>query len=289
MFKKLLKYDMKAVSKLWWIGAVTSLAAATVGALLIKFFVYYAENDSTNVFIGLISIFGFFLALFCILAVIISFVFTQVLVFARFYKHFFTDEGYLTFTLPVKRSALLLSKTVNAAIYISAHTIVLVISFFLFFTLTVPSQQTGAFLNLEIIKVLGESITTLWSNIGAWLIVYVLEAILIAFVYLLFSILLVHFCITLGCTLIKKARLLVSIGIYYAISSVLSALWQFSSHFFVSLIFDGMPILMENATKNQTFAAYALLALLILSMLSAISAILYSITQYMLDRRLNLA
>ena len=53
MFNKLLKYDMKAVSKLWWIGAVVSLAASVVGAVLIRFFIQVSESETENVFLVL--------------------------------------------------------------------------------------------------------------------------------------------------------------------------------------------------------------------------------------------
>ena len=49
------------------------------------------------------------LVIACVMAIIASAVVTELLVFVRFYKNFFTDEGYLTFTLPVSRKDLLLS------------------------------------------------------------------------------------------------------------------------------------------------------------------------------------
>ena len=129
----------------------------------------------------------------------------------------------------------------------------------------------------------------MWQNVGAWLIVYVLEAILAIFTYSIFSISLVHFCITIGSVLVKKAKLILSIGIYYAFSSSLAAICQFGIYLFGSLMSTGMLILMENATANQIHAAIVFLILAVIAIIATITAVLYSITQYMLDRKLNLA
>ena len=290
MFKKLLKYDIKSISKLWWIGAIISVAAAIAGAILIRFFEYtIIEKDTENILLGLIAIFGLIAAMFCISAIFLAFIFTAVLVFVRFYKHFFTDEGYLTFTLPVKRSALFLSKTVNAAIWFAAHLVVIIISLLLFALLVVPPEENGFLINPIFFKDLGEFFGELWQNVGAWLIVYVLEAILAIFTYSIFSISLVHFCITIGSVLVKKAKLILSIGIYYAFSSSLAAICQFGIYLFGSLMSTGMLILMENATANQIHTAIIFLILAVIAIIATITAVLYSITQYMLDRKLNLA
>ena len=289
MFKKLLKYDIKAIARHWWIGAVISVVAAIVSAGLIRLFMLALENKTQNTFVALISIFGLIVAFFCIIAIVLAFVFTIILVFVRFYKHFFTDEGYLTFTLPVKRSTLLLSKTVNAVIWLCAHFAVIVISLLLFTLLLPPFEESGFWINFTVFQTIGEWLVSAWSSVGAWLIVYILEALLIAFAYLLFLISLVHFCITVGSVLVKKAKLILSIGIYYAFSWCLSAIAQFGILLFGALLSAGMSILMENATKNQSYAIYACLVLSIAAALAAIAAVLYSATQHMLDRKLNLA
>lgn len=288
MFKKLLKYDMKSVAKLWWIGAVASVAAAIISGFLIKNFIYVVQNETENVVAYLASILGIIFGVLCVLAIPLSFVFTLVLVLVRFYRHFFTDEGYLTFTLPVKRSTLLLSKTVNSLIWFSAHFAVEIISFLILLVLVIPAEN-GAFINLTIFEEIGKGFTMLWDQVGAWLIVYILEAVLIIFATLIFSITMFHFCITFGSVLVKKAKILVSIGIYYGFNAVFNGLTQFGIFLFGGFISEGIGILMINATKNQNCATAAFLILSVFSAIAAISAALYSITQYMLERKLNLA
>ncbi len=289
MFKKLLKYDMLAISKLWWIGAVISAGAAIVGAVLLRFYIHATQTDSEDVFLTLLSVLALIASIFCIIAVAISFVFTLVLVFARFYKNFFTDEGYLTFTLPVKRSTLFLSKTVNAAIWYTAHSVVIAISLLIFLILVIPPEEGGFFINFEIFKLIGDFVKLIWSSIGAWLIVYILEALILGFVSILFSITLIYFCISFGSMLVKKAKLLVSIGLYYAFSSCLTAIGQFSMYIFMVFMSSGISILMEDATLNQTCAIFALVIMIIVAALASVAVVLYSATQHILDRKLNLA
>lgn len=289
MFKKLLKYDIRAISKLWWIGAVSSVAAAIVGSVLIRFYTYAQENAEKNIVLGLISTFAIIVAVLCVAVIFLAFVFTVVLVYVRFYRHFFTDEGYLTFTLPVKRSTLFLSKTVNALIWFFAHFAVIAVSILLFAMLVCPTEDTGFFINLAVFEGIGEFFAEGWSAVGAWLIVYVIEAVLVILISLVYSITLVHFCITFGSVIAKKAKLIASIGLYYAISSTLAAIGQFGGAVIAMFMSGGMEIFMENATRAESCSAVALLILVALCVLASVAAVFYSLTQYMLDRKLNLA
>lgn len=289
MFKKLLKYDMRSVSKYWWIGAAISLGASIMGALLMRFFMYIVDSEEPNTFLILIGIFSMIVAILCVLAVALSFVLTIVLVFVRFYKHFFTDEGYLTFTLPASRSALFLSKTVNAVIWYSLHFVVLAVSILLFAILIVPPEEGQFFIQFSVFEVIGDWLVASWELVGAWFIVYAFEALLLAFLYMIFTISLIHLCITFGSIIAKKARLLAFIGLYYAFSTVFSMLVQFGTFLVGGFMGPGFSFLLENAAKNQEYAAYSLVLLIIAAVIGAIAFALYSLTQYLLDRKLNLA
>ena len=289
MFKKLLKYDMAAVARLWWIGAIISVLAAVAGGVLLRVSTRVLDRETAGVFARLFAVLALIVGISCVLAVLLSFVFTIILIFARFYKHFFTDEGYLTFTLPVKRSTLFLSKTVNAMIWFSAHFGVILISLILFSMLVVPPQEGNFFLNLVVFDAIGKLFSLLWELAGAWVIVYTLEALLILFVYAFFMISLVHFCITFGAVIAKKAKVILAIAIYYLFNSVLTTVAQFAIMIFGTLMLSGMTILTQNASPDQMFGIYALLVVVLIGILSVLGTALYAVTQFMLDRKLNLA
>ena len=139
MFKKCLKYDLRAVWKVWWILAVSVTGLCIVGSLGLRFFIQNVsmgeEPVSTPIMIG--SIFAMLLFIASIIALIAFVVVTFILVYYRYYKNLFTDEGYLTFTLPVRRQTLYLSKTLNALIWEVASVVVVVLNV-LFALLVVP-------------------------------------------------------------------------------------------------------------------------------------------------------
>ena len=104
MLKKLMHYDFKSVFKLWWIGAVSTIALSVIGGFLAEIFT--TDRDIPEP-IYVLAIFGAILVYIGFLAFGI---FAEILVYLRFYKNLFTDEGYLTFTLPAKRQSILNSK-----------------------------------------------------------------------------------------------------------------------------------------------------------------------------------
>ena len=288
MLRKLLKYDIRAISRFFWIGAVVSVAGSVVGALLMRFFLYTMENETEGALV-LFALLAMIASVACIIGVILSFVFTVVLVYVRFYRHFFTDEGYLTFTLHVKRSTLFLSKKLNAMIWLVSHAALLCLCVLLFAVLVTPSKPDGFIINFSILTGLGHFFALSWDAVGAWLLVYLLEAVLLFVVYLLFSVLLVYFCITVGAVLAKRAKVLVAIGIYYAITSTLSVVTQFGVLLVGVTLTEGIAVLSEDGGVGQAAAAYAFLVLAVFAAISAVAFLLYALTQRMLDRKLNLA
>lgn len=288
MFGKALKYDLKAIAKLFVLGAILSLMGGIGGGLLFRLFIHVSDSDTDSLVLNLSAIFSFFAGIFCLLAILLSYLLTKILVYVRFYRHFFTDEGYLTFTLPIKRSVLFLSKNVSALIWSVAQVAVTAVSILLFAILVTPPRAGGFPINPAVLRGIGDFLASAWSAVGAWLIVYLLEAILIGIVYLVFSSLLIYFCITVGAMLVKRAKLLLSIGIYYAINSVLGTAFELLLLFGGSLVFNGLHVLTDGAPKHQLHAAYALLSLAVFAGFSALTAVLYSISQHLIDRKLNL-
>lgn len=196
MLKNLLKYDFKAVLKYWWIAALSCFALSFVGGGCITIL------NTDRELPGLV----YPLTIIGLILVIISFVVFSVLsvifVYVRFYKNFFTDEGYLTFTLPVKRSQLL-----NAKLIMSVGTMLL----------------TGVvcMINALIIICIGFSdvifsrnfweefrtmIDTIVNEVGFYLVIYSVETLVIILLSVIFSTLFIFCCITFASIITKKQR-----------------------------------------------------------------------------------
>ena len=127
MFKKCLKYDLRAFGKIWLMAAGIALvlgAICSVGIGLFTFSVIYESYMSTlseSYSPGILFYTQMFLGAICCMLMtagsIVMVLGTSIANYVRYYTHLFTDQGYLTFTLPVKRSTIFWAKTTSAYIY----------------------------------------------------------------------------------------------------------------------------------------------------------------------------
>lgn len=267
MLKKLLKYDLKSMLNFWWITALSSIVATAIGSgcsLILNSDKYDLPNYV-----------NFFLGLTCFLAVVVIIAFpliSNILIYLRFYQNFFTDEGYLTFTLPAKRSQLLNSKLISAFIASSVTYILLFFEFIIFYLVS--------YLNFPI----KEAIKELLSVIGSYSIILLIEIIALTAVLTLITILFTFGCITFASVITKKAKLITAIGIYYGTSIVLSGFLEFL------YVFGGIALIEKIFTlKDQMIVPVIVIVLLcIVLFLSIICLLLYVLEHYLLDRKLNL-
>ena len=132
MFKKLLKHDFISVSKILFPILISVIIISILGVLDIFFMkeIFTKDGNTISVLLNIISVIAF---VFIIFALIIATAGTQVVIYYNFYKTLLTDEGYLTFTLPVKPQSIILSKLLNATIWtiITSLVIILCIIFML--------------------------------------------------------------------------------------------------------------------------------------------------------------
>ncbi len=291
MFRKVLKYDMAAIKRYWWIVAVAVLGMSVVGSLVFRGVFYIFENESVledSPLMIFAAIAGIVFLFICVLAIFSSVFITAVMTYLRYYRNFFTDEGYLTFTLPVSRKTLYLSKTVNAMFWSFAHLLLLVASIAIAMTIA-PPPDAGRVLNPIAWETLGDTVSLAWSANGAWLIVYVLEIILLYFCANAMSVGLVQLCITIGSIVAKKHKLLASIGIYYGINMALSMLYQ--AVFGCGSLFFGVSLttLLESVTALEANAAIALIMLGVILAQLSVALVLHFTALGLLERKLNLA
>ncbi len=275
MLRKLLNYDFKAVFKYWWIAAVSSVALAFVGgtcwSILVSGRVLPTVVDVVSVLGIILTVLGF--AAFSILS--------AVLVYVRFYKNFFTDEGYLTFTLPVKRAQLLNSKLIMSTLTMIATCVILLADVFTMICIAYAQEIFSPDFWEEIAKIWNDMSTAL----GVYLPVYIGELVLLCLVVPIFSNLFMFVCITFGSLITKKAKVLASIAIYYGASSVLTFVGQIFFVLAMPSLFDRLSNIPEDATK----LALALLLGGGAVFVGIFTSLLYNLQYWMLDRKLNLS
>ena len=207
MLGRLLKYEFKSINRLAIPISAIALIAAIMGALALKVVVNAPENAAAIP------------TLICVLCVIASavaiFAYTVVvwiLLLHRFYTNMYTDEGYLTFTLPVKPKLLIISKLITAVVWSLISTVIVVLSVFVIITFG-TSESLVNFQWLEGFKELSAvGFNASHLVFGA---IYLLTSVV-------FSFLIIYLSITIAAVITRKHKILVAIGVYYGISTVVS-------------------------------------------------------------------
>ena len=226
MFSKLLKYEWKASWRLLSILSLAAIGAALVGTIALRVLVNYGDRLSeSNSYLTLLLM---PLSLLVFVSFMVLVIYAAAVLFVllfRFYKNKFTDEGYLTFTLPVTNHQIFLSSAVNMLIW-SVISVVLVI--LLFVVMILIGTSTSGFINMELIRDI-QSMEEIWRALaqaygkilGDSYGILTLISILLTPVY---NVVLAMTCITLGAVVAKKHKILAAIGIYYGANTVLSIL-----------------------------------------------------------------
>ncbi len=274
MLKKLLKYDFKYVLRYWWIAALTSFVLSFAGGICLR--AMTSERALPPITYPFIVI-AFILVIFSYVAFSIL---SVIFVYTRFYKNFFTDEGYLTFTLPVKRSQLLNSKLIMSVVTISLTSIVCIINLFVLFAvglweeIFIPEFWLG----------LKEGWNVITKAVGLFLLVYAIEAIAFLILSVTFSCLFIFCCITFASIITKKAKVITAIGIYYVANGMLSFIIQMFSMFGIASISTWISALPKASQPGMV--AFILLGMICFA--GIFCALLYTLQYWMLDRKLNL-
>lgn len=223
MFAKLLKYEWKATAKPLGLMSLGALGAGVLGSCLLRLL---AENCDTKPVLEMVMGFvlmGLYLVLFAYLLG------SHIFLLYRFYKNKFTDEGYLTFTLPVTSQQIILSAAVNIMIWQAITTVVYMVCYgaMLYFGLLQSSDEMMGTLT-TMMDVLGNQF-----GIGGLIFALICGVITMAA-----GVLLAMTAITVGAVVAKKHKLLAALGLYYGGSMVLGLLMQIV--LFVVMVFTIM-------------------------------------------------
>lgn len=269
MLRKLLKYDLKAIFKFWWIAAIVTVLASVFGGFCDNILNTY-EGDAWSVYLmmSMGSLSGTFLNL--ALPVV-----TFVLIFIRFYKNFFTDEGYLTFTLPVSRRKLMLSKIISGTTALCSALTVCLSSSIL--------RDIIASYNIE--QSTDTPIKSPETYEVIYYLIYALEAAIAALLAVLCTLLFLYACITFASMIVRKGKVIAAIGISWVAFSIVSFLLQ---AFLLVGIFAIMTWLAPLPAK-ECYLIVALMGFAGILLLGAFCCIFYILQQLMLERRLNLS
>lgn len=126
MLGKMLKYDLKAMSKTMLPFFLVIIGMTVLNSFFIRF------EWMTGIIAGSSIIFGLFIALG---------VTALVMIITQFYHNVLGDEGYLTNTLPVRVDVILLSKLFSAMIWLCLSGVVGIITIFITLATTADASE----------------------------------------------------------------------------------------------------------------------------------------------------
>ena len=275
MLRKLLKYDFLSLKRylipLYCLTPVLALLAGMISWLTTKI-------RQPLVILGVQSIFWFL-----VVALFLSVALLPVLLVVSYYKGLYSDTGYLTLLLPVKRRLLILSKLICAFFSLLVYIAVAFFSFgFMLTAGTAAALGRNPFYAYVIFfRSIGEILAT--APVHPALLVF--ELLVYIFVWLLLEFSNYYFGVTLGAVVFQgKGKIwggiLFCIAVDTAVSLVLSLI-----EFAISggIIGVGSASAFENSLTMQIF----LLVGIVLSLAAAVGV--YFLNVRMTEKKLNLA
>ena len=173
MIRKRLKYDIKATARYLLPLYAISLAISLVNGFVNPFdIIENAQGFSLQLLISVLLVIVLFIMIFVMLAG------TTIMQIQRFQQNLLADEGYLSFTLPVKAWQHILSKLITSLIWVALCIIVMILNFLIVARVSIASLLDTFH------EVLNEMEVALGSGGYIALIIYLLFAILLIFMTL---------------------------------------------------------------------------------------------------------
>lgn len=224
MLGKLIKHEWKSVSKVGSILLLASFVISLIGAIYVRSPMWVSLFNENGDLDNLMSItwmlIGIGTLMFTIILVMVAIYGELIYLGVRFYKSMYTDEGYLSHTLPVTANQLLGSKVLVSSIWMLITQVVSMICMFLPFVAMasgiVEAQQLGA----DFWELLKEGMTEVSAmykeELGMDLVQYMLFWIVMIVLSSFSSMIVLFGAFTIG-QLSKKYKLAMGILTYFGI------------------------------------------------------------------------
>lgn len=276
MLKKLFRQEWKSFSLAPFITVII-LAVITL-ILSGSFMTPFWEQD--NIFLELfasLTILAYFFALaalsFCV----------TLCTAVRFYKNFFTDEGYLMFTLPVKTSDLLLSKTLVSVLWKIISMIFTVFSILTIAFVAISRLDDKGFVRFfqQFSDLFRQALSEMQESLMIPVPLFFLWLILLGISSIFFSTLFIYTCICLG-QLWNNHKIGGAITAYFGL--------RFAFRLFRQILTMPLSEIFSSLydVENITAGTWLLTMFLSLLVMGGLCVALYCICSYIMSRKLNL-
>ncbi len=284
MLKKLIKHEWKSVSKVNYILLGVSVLICVLGWLSFKApmweaaFSSVADYDFSAVdLLGILALITYFLAL-----VVVSYA-ELIYLGVHFYRSMYTDQGYLTHTLPATPNQIFFSKVLVSSIWYVIFSLMMVLSVVILGASLITTMNAAMGENVlayvdfsEVFSVLGDE---LGFHVGGFITVLILTVIISPFT----SIIIMFGSFTMG-QLAKNSK------------GVMGFLWYIGINFGIAIIlYIGEMFAMVGSITELESNPYAMmdslytgtyLTMLIVNIVAA--AVLYILSIWINKKKINL-
>ena len=214
MFSKLLKHEWKANAALLGLLSLCAIGAGLLGGGVLWAIRALSEQANEQLQGSLTGISGLSTLLFFLILSIAAYAFAVLFInVMRFYKSRYTDEGYLTFTLPVTAKQIFLSSFVYMLLWQVISVVVVAIAMACMLLIGLPKEV------LETIKPIVSVLTGLdgiLETLPGYRLYSVLLTVQVVFKPV-YGIVLLMTSVTLGAVIAKKHKIWTAIGMYFGI------------------------------------------------------------------------
>lgn len=275
MLRKLIKYDMKSLNRFLPVMHIFIL----LSSILIRIFITgritpQTDSDQMNLFMLLT-----FILYFTIIVALSTG--TYLIAGIRFYRNMFTDEGYLTRTLPVTNGTHLLSKTIAGSIWAVIN--MLFIYLCTYIVAWTPYIKT-------VVEENKDEILVEFGFVGKYADLSISTALMILLLFSLFgavgSIIMIYASVAFG-QLFSSHRVLGAVVSYFVITTLISVL-----SVVVMVLFGNETRLMITSSSFESefnFISYVIEVMKITGIFEIVtSVVLYITTHYIMNKKINL-
>lgn len=274
MLRKLMKHEWKSIGKIPVIMLIILFVSTILAGLTFVYPIWESEAlDGMGFLVILVWLlyYGILIGVSAGISIYLA---------VHFYKTMYTDEGYLTHTLPVTPRQLLVSKLLPMAGWIYIMSIAMVVSMLLFAFMAVMFIRPDGMTTMQIFAEIKE----VFAELGAMLseqggIGFLLSMLLMVVTSGFSGAAMMIGSVTIG-QLVSKHKILGSIGAYFAINSIASTVSMLAM----------MPTMIGTAGKEVISPydiltpTYAVTSIIML----VIAVVLFFVSELILRKKLNL-
>lgn len=285
MLGKLLKYEWVGFRFPFIVMLVVTLSTTVVTCGVIL--TVRPQNNNTEWY----SVMAFMLSFLVYYFGLIGCTVGMILIIAiRFYKTSYTDQGYLTHTLPVSTQMILNAKIIAAVAFALATCLAMVLSFLVICSVGLnhvlvlsmadgPGKYTDIFEARRIFYgELSSWIRQFEDELGISLAAYTVYMIIWSIVGVVANVMMALGCVSIG-QLYTKHRIVGAIGAYFAVQLALNVAYSFAT----------VPMYIKMANDSPTiFGAMSSSLNMSLFFMVVMSVAMYFVNLNMMTRRLNL-